>query len=195
VDHHVSASTYFDQVYARSADPWSLSTTWYENRKYLLTVASLPRERYRRGFEPGCSIGVLTAMLAARCDALVAADVAMSAVVSTRDRVVELDHVEVLQIRVPDEWPTGTFDLIVLSEFCYYLAAGELAELVRRCGNVLSTGGALVAVHWRHRIEDFPLTGDAVHTAIRADARLDHFSHYEEPDFLIDVFVRAGDAR
>ena len=29
-------------------------------------------------------------------------------------------------MRVPDDWPTGTFDLIVLSEFCYYLTVSEL---------------------------------------------------------------------
>ena len=61
-------ATYFDEVYERSADPWRLATEWYEKRKYLMTVASLPRERYRRGFEPACSVGVLTEMLAERCE-------------------------------------------------------------------------------------------------------------------------------
>jgi SAM-dependent methyltransferase len=191
----MSSAQYFDRLYEQSPDPWRLSTEWYELRKYLLTVASLPRDRYRRAFEPGCSVGVLTEMLAARCDLLVAADVAMTAVVTARERVANHSHVDVRCLRVPEEWPAGTFDLIVLSEFCYYLAPTELAVLVRRCADALSIDGALVAVHWRHRIEDFVLTGDAVHTAIGADARLERFSHYEQPDFLLDVFVRSGGGR
>lgn len=196
MDHHVSVpASYFDDLYQRSADPWHLATRWYETRKYSLTVASLPRERYRRAFEPGCSVGILTAMLAGRCDAMVSSDLVADAVTTTARRVADQSHVDVLQMRVPDEWPAGTFDLIVLSEFCYYLAPRELAAVVRRSADVLEPGATLVAVHWRHRIEDFALTGDAVHTAIKADARLTAFSHYEEPDFRIDVFIRAEAAQ
>ena len=42
------------------------------------------RERYASAFEPGCSIGVLTAQLAPRCDRLLACDVAAAAVESAR---------------------------------------------------------------------------------------------------------------
>ncbi len=49
---------YFDQMYAASADPWGFTSRWYEKRKYALTLAMLPRERYADAFEPGCSIGV-----------------------------------------------------------------------------------------------------------------------------------------
>jgi hypothetical protein len=188
----VSGSTaYFEGLYERSADPWRLATRWYETRKYMLTMASLPRRRYRRGFEPACSIGLLTAMLAERCDTLLATDSVMDAVRTTRDRLADHHHVDVVQMRVPGAWPAGTFDLIVLSEFCYYLTPHELALLVRRSAGALEADGALIAVHWRHPIEGFPLTGDAVHTMLKADARLERTAQYEEPDFLIDVFTRS----
>ncbi|KPC81578.1 SAM-dependent methyltransferase, partial [Streptomyces sp. NRRL F-6602] len=61
-------------MYADAPDPWRLADRWYEHRKYTLTLASLPRRRYRRAFEPGCSVGVLTRMLAGRCEEVVAAD-------------------------------------------------------------------------------------------------------------------------
>ena len=63
---------YFDQMYAAAPDPWGLSTRWYEARKYALTLALLPEPRYRDAFEPGCSVGVLTGMLAARCGQVLA---------------------------------------------------------------------------------------------------------------------------
>ena len=59
---------YFRDMYAASPDPYGLAERWYEARKYALSLALLPRERYGAAFEPGCSIGVLTALLAPRCD-------------------------------------------------------------------------------------------------------------------------------
>ena len=55
---------YFDDMYARSDDPWGFTSRWYERRKYAISLAMLPQERYDSAFEPGCSIGVLTGRLA-----------------------------------------------------------------------------------------------------------------------------------
>ena len=41
------------ELYADGADPWRAGS-WYERRKRAVVLASLPRERYRRAFEPGC---------------------------------------------------------------------------------------------------------------------------------------------
>ena len=76
---------HFDVLYEGSSDPWDLRSAWYERRKYAITVAALPRERYRSGLEPGCSIGELTRLLAARCDRLLAFDFAESAVGCSTD--------------------------------------------------------------------------------------------------------------
>ncbi|GFE18529.1 hypothetical protein Sgleb_65760 [Streptomyces glebosus] len=99
--------TYFEAMYARAVDPWDLAGRWYEQRKYALTLASLPRPRYRAAFEPGCSVGVLTARLAERCDHLLATDRMPAAVVSAAERTRVLPQVEVRSLTVPDEWPDG----------------------------------------------------------------------------------------
>ena len=67
---------YFEDLYAKEADPWRFATSDYEHEKYDATLAALPRARYARGLEIGCSIGVLTRRLAARCDRLLATDIA-----------------------------------------------------------------------------------------------------------------------
>ena len=77
---------YFARMYGGSDDPWGFRTRWYEERKRAVTLAALDRPRYRRGFEPGCSVGVLTAGLAERCDALLASDVDPTAVVASSHR-------------------------------------------------------------------------------------------------------------
>ena len=71
--------SYFEEMYRDQADPWDFEDSPYEQRKYAVTVASLPRSRYRSAFEPGCSVGVLSEQLAARCDRLLSSDIIPSA--------------------------------------------------------------------------------------------------------------------
>jgi SAM-dependent methyltransferase len=183
-------ASYFAELYRQSPDPWSLAERWYESRKYAVTLAALPKSRYRRAFEPGCSVGVLTAMLAERCDELVAVDVAPAAVRIATERTRGHSGVDVSVMPVPAEWPSGSFDLVVLSEVGYYLDAAALRVLVNRSIESLDPGGALVAVHWRHPVADYPLHGDDVHAALLADDRITPLVRHEEADFLLDVLVR-----
>jgi SAM-dependent methyltransferase len=184
---------YFERVYAAADDPWSLASRWYERRKYALTVAALPQERYARGLEAGCSIGVLTALLASRCDELLALDVAASAVQTATARTAELPQVTVEQRVLPAGWPPGRFDLVVLSEVLYYLSAGDAAHLLEKASAALEPAGTLIAVHWRHPVADYPRRGDEVHAALALQAdqlELAGTGHYEDRDFLLDIYVR-----
>jgi SAM-dependent methyltransferase len=183
--------SYFDRVYDVARDPWSFETRWYEKRKYALTIASLPRARYRRGFEAGCSIGVLTAMLAPRCASLLAADIAAAPVMATRQRLEGRPGVEVEQRTLPGDWPDGTFDLIVLSEVGYYLVKDDLDDLLTKAAGSLDADGTLVAVHWRHGVADYPLRGEDVHEAIAELPGLERLVRHDEEDFLLEVFVPA----
>jgi predicted TPR repeat methyltransferase len=185
---------YFDDLYDASSDPWSLASRWYEQRKYAITMASLSRPRYGRAFEPGCSVGVLTAQLATRCESLLATDVAAAAVDTARARVAASPGVEVALMQVPEQWPRGRFDLIVLSEVAYYLSHGALDVLVANSVESLDPAGELCLVHWRHPVSDYPLRGDAVHERFRAEPALRSLAHYQDSDFRLDVFASADGA-
>ena len=101
--------TYFDGVYAASADPWHFETSEYERAKYAATLAALPNRRYSRAFEIGCSIGVLTELLAPRCDALLAVDVSNAVLQSARQRLERLNHIShQLAARNNGQLRTGT---------------------------------------------------------------------------------------
>jgi SAM-dependent methyltransferase len=181
-----TSPSYFERLYAEAPDPWGFETRWYEQRKYALTLASLTRPRYARAFEPGCSIGVLTELLSARVDELVAAEASPLALASARQRCKGRDGVSVLQLSVPEQWPDGNFDLVVLSELGYYFPPTELQVLIERTAASLRPDGEIVAVHWR-RETDYPMTGDEVHAAIRATPGLTGVAHYEEDPFILDV--------
>jgi SAM-dependent methyltransferase len=184
---------YFDELYAASPDPWEFETRWYEARKYALSLALLPAERYAAAFEPGCSIGVLTKRLAPRCGHLLSCDGAATAVRLAALRTASLGNVTVERRIIPHDWPPGGFDLIVFSEFLYYFAGGDLDRVLGLGTAALRPGGNLLAVHWRYPVAEYPRSGDDVHRALRRHAGLTRLVGHEEPDFLAEVYTRAGD--
>ncbi len=189
-------ASYFRDQYAASPDPYGLAERWYEARKYAVTVALLPRERYDAAFEPGCSVGVLTAMLAPRCDSLLACDAVPDAVASARARTTGLAGVRVERRAVPGEWPPRSFDLIVFSELLYYFDDADLGQVLRLGIGALRPGGHVLAVHWRHPAPDHPRSGDEVHQRLADDTRLARLARYRDPDFTAEVYARAdGDLR
>jgi SAM-dependent methyltransferase len=182
---------HFRERYAASPDPYGLAERWYEARKYALSVALLPRERYGTAFEPGCSIGVLTAMLARRCDSLLACDAVPEAAASAQARTAGLPSVRVEQRAIPRDWPPHSFDLIVFSELLYYFDDADLDQVLRLGIGALRPGGQLLAVHWRHPAPDHPRTGDEVHQHLAAHPGLARLARYRDPDFTAEVYTRA----
>ena len=77
---------YFEGVYSAKDDPWDFETSEYEAAKYAATIDALPRGTYERVLEIGCSIGVLTQMLASRAKYLVAIDVSDKALEKAKER-------------------------------------------------------------------------------------------------------------
>ena len=187
---------HFRERYAASPDPYGLAERWYEARKYALTAALLPREHYGAAFEPGCSVGVLTAMLAPRCDSLLACDVVPDAVAAARARTAGLPGVRVERRAIPAEWPPHSFDLIIFSELLYYFGDADLVQVLSLGVGALRPGGHLVAVHWRHPAPDHPRAGDEVHPHLAAHAGLTRLANYRDPDFAAEVYARSdGDLK
>jgi len=178
----------FDQMYATSEDPWGFRTRWYEARKRSLTVACLPAQTYRRGYEPGCANGELAAALAMQCANLRVSDSSGAAVQLARKRLSGFTHVDVVQEWLPQQWPCQTFDLIVLSEFCFYLSENALELIATRAKASLSEEGTLLACHWRHPVEGFELHGDTVHAILAEHVKMPQLVHHEERDFVLDVW-------
>jgi hypothetical protein len=182
---------YFDSLYEFEPDPWDFRSRPYEVRKRALTLACLPEAHYSTAFEPGCSIGVLTSDLAARSDEVLSMDLSALALASAREAVPP--NVELRQGAVPADWPTESFELVVLSEVGYYLDTPDCRRLGQRAA---ASSTDLVAVHWRHPVDEYPLSGDEVHRILAdscSTAGMTHLVEHVEYDFRLDVW--SHDAR
>ncbi len=156
------APAYFDDLYAASPDPWAFATSAYETQKYAATLAALPRKRYASALELGCSIGVLTQQLAARCDHLLALDVSELALGQARRRCADLPQVTFERRDLAEQFPQGRFDLILISEVAYYFSRPVLTFLRARIAAALNPSAHLLLVHYVGGT-NYPLTADAVH--------------------------------
>lgn len=153
-------AAYFEALYAADPDPWKFRTSEYEAAKYAATLAALPRDRYPSALEVGCSIGVLTKLLAPRCDRLLAIDSSARALATARRHCGPLPGLDFQQREVPRQWPAGRFDLILLSEVIYYWDAEDLVRVAQQARRALRPGGEILLVHWIGTT-DYPLSGDA----------------------------------
>ena len=179
---------YFDAMFAGSDDPWKFKSRWYERRKRALTLACLPSDRYAHGFEPGCANGELSARLATRCDRLLVSDGIDKAVALSRERLKGCGNVEVRKAWMPADWPRDKFDLIVLSEFLFYLQPEVVEELARKAAETLLPGGVILACHWRHPIAHCVVTGDSAHDTLHRVLKLPRQCQVLEPDLRLDVW-------
>lgn len=199
-------AAYFEALYAAGDDPWHYRSRWYEARKRALTLACLPRARYRRGFEPACANGELAACLAPRCDALLCFDLNARAVELATKRCAQWPHVRFERRSAPDEWPdrfdgspsgpsphASRFDLIVVSELLYYLSPSTTARLAARAHALLDEDGTLLACHWAPPFDGATQSAHDAHAAFSAYAGLTRLVRHEEPDLLLDVWSK--DAR
>ena len=183
-------AAWFEAFYDRNgSDPWGFETRWYEQRKRAILLASLPERDLGAVLEVGCATGILTAELAERADRVVAMDAAEAAVQLARERLAADARVTVLRGAAPDDWPEGEFDTIVLSEVGYYLSAADLRRTLHRLVGSLSDRGCVVACHWRHRVAEYPQTGDDVHDALHEEIEWQTLLTHRERDFVLEVFA------
>jgi cyclopropane fatty-acyl-phospholipid synthase-like methyltransferase len=141
-------AAYFEAMYAADPDPWRFRTSAYEAAKYAATVAAIADRRYRSGLEVGCSIGVLSQQVAPLCDVFLGLDIAEAPLIEARSRCKDLSQVRFARMAVPEAWPEGGFDLILLSEVLYFLNLEDIATAASHVRRSLLAGGTVLLVNW-----------------------------------------------
>ena len=182
-------AAHFQLLYDGSTDPWGFRTSAYEQEKYDRTVAVLGGRRFRRGFEAGCSIGVLTRRLAQQCDALLAVDIVEAPLESARVACADVPWVRFERMDIAAAWPEGAFDLIVLSEVLYFLSPAAIAVVADRVTASIAPDGMVLLVNWLGHGDD-PVSGDdAARMFIAAAPRLTVTQAVRETGYRLDVLM------
>jgi SAM-dependent methyltransferase len=184
----------FERRYQLNPDPWNFAHSPYEQERYAIMLRTLGRARYETAYEPGCSIGEFTALLAPRCQRIFASDISPSAVAAARKRCAAHAHVDITVGALPDQISGGRFDLIVFSELGYYFSEPQLQQIGASLYERLLPGGELMAVHWLGNSADHVLHGNDVGQILgdclspyQATERIERI----EAGFRIDLWRRA----
>jgi trans-aconitate methyltransferase len=181
---------FFEAKYQRTLDPWAFASSSYEQNRYDEIMAAVDNRRFRRAFEPGCSIGVLTERLASICDHVNASDVSPTAVARAAQRCSRFPRVTFDTGALPSDLPEGPFDLIVLSEVGYYLTAPALRSLAIAFIARLEPAGVLLAAHWLGNSPDHILSGDEVHDILNASPGCTPEKSRRYEGFRVDTWGR-----
>ena len=176
----------FDRIHTRGPDPWDVDTSPYEREKYDRTLATIPTPHPARTLEIGCSIGAQTARLAERTDRLLSLDISAEAIARASQRCGHLAHVTLRRARIPQDWPSGLFDLIVMSEMLYFLDRADVAATARLATGSLARQGAILLVNWTGHT-DSPTTGDEAAELFVGTAKFLRHSGSRQTDYRIDL--------
>ncbi len=152
-------------------------------------MAALPDRQFARGLEIGCAIGVSTADLASRCDALLAVDISRAALSRAQERLSSRPHVTFQRAQIPDEWPDGRFDLIVVSEVLYFLSAEEVARAAERAFEALVSDGVCLLVNWTED-NTLPVDGNEAVATFQQSAPLTSVFTQTADHYRIDIVNR-----
>jgi SAM-dependent methyltransferase len=181
---------FFEDKYRTDSDPWKFASSSYELNRYDEIIRSLGGRSFDAGFEPGCSIGVLTRRLASLCRRLWAMDISPTAVAAARQRCAHLRNVVIVPGALPNDMPAGDLDLIVFSEIGYYFAPDTLGKIRDRLIESLGPHGVLIGTHWLGVSPDHLLHGEEVHNVLRAGHTLRITASRRYNGFLLERWER-----
>lgn len=147
----------FDLLYETNFDPWDYLTSNYEEEKYLASLNTLPKQQYNLILEIGCSIGVFTNKLAALAQAVYAIDNSALALERAKNICSNHNNIHFIKTKIPYNIPRllyKKFDLIILSEFLYYLTPDELKKLANFLVQRLTASANLLLVNYSLHIDE-----------------------------------------
>ena len=176
----------------QEADPWGYERHWYEKRRRALIAAMLPCDQLGRVLEIGCSTGLITQLLAARAEQVLAVDISAKAIELAREKLRGVANVQLQHADITQQWPGPAFDQVLLCDVAYYLEAAQLRQLARNIRAHAPAHGVVLLAHWRHGFAQVVTPTEAAHQLFGAELGWHALARYADEDLWIDVWSRAA---
>jgi SAM-dependent methyltransferase len=177
---------HFERLYEEEIDPWRFRDSDYEADKYQKTIDALPPGTFSLCLELGCSIGVLTRLLAEKCDRIIAIDTSEKAIREAEKACAGL-RVDFRQAHLPKGRLGQGMDLVVASEVLYYLEPDALSELAKRLSEAVKPSAVCIGVHWTGST-DYPLGADEACELFATQANLTSLDRLDMANYRLDVW-------
>ncbi len=192
----------FDQLYRSLPDPWSTAAGYYRYQllKYQRALSLLPNRNYHRALDVGCGLGVLTRLLAPRAEHVLGIDLSRCAVESAGKMSAAFPHAHYRQADLlgSDVPSMGQFDLVVVFDTLYYLAAFSddvLRQARCRLTQLLTPGGILLLVnHYYFHFDQLSRVSREIHDCFRWAPQLHLLHERRRPFYLVSVLERQNDS-
>jgi hypothetical protein len=178
-----------DEIDGVHPDPWECEGSAFEAQKLALTMAYLPRIRYCSGFEAARSVGVLTEVLAVRCDRLVSSDITPPSGHTIQARSGHNGPSPTGERTIREQWPSGQFDLVVFNEIAFRLREKDIGRVMACVLGSTRPGAHVLGVH-RRGLASHLLSAERSHRIIGGSEGLGTIAHHSEEDFLLDIWER-----
>ncbi|MGR3563899.1 MAG: SAM-dependent methyltransferase [Heliomarina sp.] len=170
-----------NEIYASSDDPWAFATSAYEQERFRATRNALRQLSYASALEIGCGNGELARYIAPLCKAYLGMDAVEKALNAAREKNPDAHFIKGYY---PCDLPRGPFDLIILSEFLYFLDASDIVYLA-----------AQIAHNWpRAEIICVTYLGDTAHR-LSGQQALDIFTNASRGAFRFTNRCQTTDYR
>jgi hypothetical protein len=148
-------------------------------------AAVLPKMHYRSAFEASAAIGDLTEVLALRCDRLLWNDLTSSSGWSPGPQARGRSE----RGTIPNQWPSGEFDLVVLNEVTCRLDNNDLDCLIDCVAQSTHRGAHVLDVRARRLSED-PLGPDHGTLRLAESQRFVARAYHSDEEFVLDLWER-----
>ncbi len=183
---------YFDDLFARGADPWLYEDDEVSKRRKSLILGLLRPAPVRAMLEIGCASGWMTRDLALRAEKLVAVDCSPNALRMARERCQDRSNVEFAELDLLKDPIEGRFEVVVCAGVLNFFPRAAQAAIRAKIVGAVEPGGLLLLEHLQDLQPGYEVSGRELHESYARQPGFDTIGNLEEDIYEIVLLKRQG---
>ena len=153
----------FEEMFARTRDPWDTFVDRDERIKRRAIVHALGSAKHGRILELGAGNGSNSAALAPHARRLDSCEGTLAGTALVAEALNKYRHARALRLPLPARLPGRGYEAVVIAELLYYLSDRDMRSLAREVRRATRRGARLVLAHHHLQLEGFAQLAAPVH--------------------------------